>query len=363
MWDCMIRFLTAGESHGMSLTAILEGMPAGLPISIDKVNYELSRRQKGFGSSQRMKIEQDTVQITSGIFQGKTTGAPIALHICNKDYRSNSIEPLLTIPRPGHADFVAAKKYNYKNLRLALERASARETAIRTAVGAICRQYIEHFHIVLGGYVRQIGDVVLPIHKELHHNEYLQLFQQAEQNEFRCPEEQTAIQMKQAIEHAQQKGESLGGVITIFALNVPIGLGSHVHYDRKIDGQIGQAMFSIPSVKGIEIGSAFQNTLQYGSQVHDAFFYDEQKQIQRASNHAGGIEGGITNGQPIVIHLAIKPIPTLLQGMDSVDLATETNARTMYERSDICAVPRVVPIAESMLAIVLAQNFSTNDII
>lgn len=347
----MLRFFTAGESHGEELTAILEGMPSGIPISIDNINFELSRRQRGFGSSERMKLEHDTIHISSGVTNDVTTGAPIALHIKNKDNRTGQKSSPLTIPRPGHADYSAAIKYNYNDFRLSLERASARETAMRVAVGAICRQFLNNFNILIGGFVRSIGNCAIG---KLE-NSYPELWQLAENDPFRCPDSSVSAIMQQAVEIAQEKGDSLGGIGEVNALGVPVGLGSHVLYDRRLDAKIAMAMMSIPSIKGIEIGDAFENTKLYGSAVQDALYLEENK-ICRHSNHAGGIEGGISNGSPIIVRCAIKPIPTLKCGIDSIDFSSQQPTKTKYERSDTCAVPRVIPIMEAMLAFILAQE-------
>lgn len=347
----MLRFFTAGESHGEELTAILEGMPSGIHLSIDDINFELSRRQRGFGSSERMKLEHDTIKITSGVTNDVTTGTPIALHIKNKDNRTGQKSIPLTIPRPGHADYSAAIKYKYNDFRLSLERASARETAMRVAVGAICRQLLKNFNILIGGFVRSIGNCSIG-HIE---GSYPELWQRAENNFFRCPDSFVSASMQQTVEIAQKKGDSLGGIGEVNAIRVPVGLGSHVLYDRRLDAKIAMAMMSIPSIKGIEIGDAFDNAKLYGSEVHDAL-YLEENEVYRNSNHAGGIEGGISNGSPIIVRCAIKPIPTLLCGIDSIDFASHQNTKTKYERSDTCAVPRVIPVMESMLAFVLAQE-------
>jgi chorismate synthase len=350
----MIRFLTAGESHGPELTGILDGMPAGLPLLSEDINRELLRRQQGYGSGGRMHIERDTVQITAGVINGCTTGAPIALTVENRDYKNwveKDIAPLTT-PRPGHADLTGAIKYGYRDLRLALERASARETTMRVAVGAVCRKFLAEFGIVIGGYVTQIGEV----RAELNPNpDYLERFELAEQSDVRCPDPTAAERMHEAIHQVKVDKDTLGGIFEVVALNVPPGLGSHVQYDRKLDARIVGAMVSIHAMKGAEIGPGFDNAGKRGTQVQDEIELGNDGELIRRTNRAGGLEGGITTGQPIVVRVAMKPIATVLQALGTVNLATGEPQPTTYERSDFCALPRAVPIGEAMLAIVLAD--------
>jgi chorismate synthase len=360
----VLRFLTAGESHGPSLTAILEGMPAGLPLTPSDLQDDMRRRQKGYGSGGRMGIEKDAVRITAGVMGGRTTGGPIALHIENRDWaagwRDKDIPPM-TIPRPGHADLTGAIKYGYRDLRLALERASARETAARVAVGAVCRRLLAEFDILVGGYVVSIGDVVVslpPLAGDAAHRGYLSRFEAAEANEVRCPDPEAAERMRQAIFGAMQAKDTLGGVFEVVALDVPPGLGSHVHWDRRLDARLLWAVASIQAVKGVEIGPAFENARLPGSQVHDEIFVEgseEAPTLTRHSNRAGGFEGGITTGQPIVVRGAMKPISTTLTPRRSVDLASGEPAATQYERSDFCAVPRAAVVGEAMVTFVLAD--------
>lgn len=351
----MIRFLTAGESHGPMLTAIVEGLPAGLPLTPEDINSELARRQQGYGSGGRMSIERDEAQITAGVMNGQTTGAPIALLVENRDYKSwkeKDIAPL-TIPRPGHADLTGAIKYGYRELRLALERASARETTMRVAVGAVCKRLLSEFGIVVGGYVVQVGDVKAEIDSLLAYEERFRL---AEQNDVRCPDEHCIEAMHEAIHRVKVDKDTLGGVFEVVALHVPPGLGSHVHYDRRLDARLVAAMVSIHAMKGAEIGRAFEQAGKTGSQVHDDIVLDAQTgRLLRPTNRAGGVEGGITTGEPVVARVAMKPIATMLRGAQSVDLATGAPEATVYERSDFCALPRAVPIGEAMMAIVLAD--------
>lgn len=354
----MLRFLTAGESHGPSLTAILEGMPAGLPLTSELIDRDLARRQQGYGSGGRMKIERDHAQLTAGVTAGKTTGAPITFIVNNFDYdkwKDRDIEAM-TIPRPGHADLTGAVKYGYRELRLALERASARETTMRVAVGSACRALLAQFGIVVGGYVVSVGDVTTAPDTPHHVSEadYLARFERAEASDVRCHDEATSEQMRAKIRAIMEAKDTLGGVIEVAALHVPAGLGSHVHWDRRLSGQLAQAVMSIHSVKGVEIGDGFAETLRPGTQAQDELFVEEGE-IRQRSNHAGGLEGGISNGAPIILRAALKPIATTLNPLNSVDLANGEAVKTKYERSDFCQVPRAVPIVEAMACFVLAN--------
>lgn len=349
-----IRFLTAGESHGPMLTTILEGMPAGIPLSADAIDNDMARRQVGYGSGGRMSIEKDTVRITAGVMAGQSTGAPIAMILENRDFKNwkeKDIAPITT-PRPGHADLTGAIKYGYRELRVSLERASARETAMRVAVGAICKEFLKQFGIEILGYVTQIGDVVAEIPAN---PDYQTLFKIAEENDVRSPNPQAAEDMHEAIRQAKIDKDTLGGVFEIIALNVPPGLGSHVHHDRRLDAKLVSAMVGIQAMKGAEIGEGFANAGKRGSQVHDEMEPDGEGGIRRRSNRAGGLEGGITTGEPIIVRVAMKPISTMLRGAESVNLATGEPEMTTYERSDFCAVPRAVPVGEAMMAIVIAD--------
>jgi len=329
-------------------------MPAGLSLTEEDINAQLVRRQKGYGSGGRMQIERDQVHITGGLMNGLTTGGPIALTVTNRDFknwRERDITPVTT-PRPGHADLTGAIKYGYRELRLSLERASARETTMRVAVGAVCRRLLEEFDVKLGGYVTQIGAVRITLDDA---PDYQALHAAGEASDVRCPVPQVAEQMHAAIRQAKIDKDTLGGVFEVFALDVPPGLGSHVHWDRKLDARIIGAMVSIQAMKGAELGDAFANAGKYGSEVHDMIDRDEAGNLHRRTNRAGGLEGGITTGDPIRVRVAMKPISTMLKGAESVDLATGDPTPTTYERSDFCAVPRAVPVGEAMLAIVLAD--------
>ncbi len=364
----MLRFLTAGESHGPELTAILEGMPAGLSLSSEQLDIDLARRQQGYGSGGRMKIERDHARITSGVMAGQTTGGPIAFTVENLDYvkwADRDVEAL-TIPRPGHADLTGAVKYGYRELRLSLERASARETTMRVAVGSACRQFLKQFGIEVGGYVVSVGEIgvksevsgvtrtSIPDTGHLTPDTYSQRFAAAEASDVRCYDETVAETMRARIRQIMQAKDTLGGVIECVALNVPPGLGSHVHWDRRLSAKLTSAVMSIHAMKGVEIGDGFEETRRPGTQAQDEL-YAEDGLIKQRSNHAGGIEGGISNGAPIVIRAGLKPIATTLNPLDSIDLATGESVKTQYERSDFCQVPRAVPIVEAMVCYVLAD--------
>jgi chorismate synthase len=348
----MLRFLTAGESHGPSLTAILDGMAAGLPLTPDIVDRELTRRQKGYGSGGRMKIEKDSVRILGGVMAGETTGAPISMLVQNEDHvkwKGKAIEPM-TAPRPGHADLTGAVKYGFKDLRPALERASARETTMRVAVGAICKHFLAQFGILVGGYVASIGE----IQTDFGAMSYEERFVQAEESDVRCPIEASAQKMREEIEKTIHGKNTLGGILEIVALNVPVGLGSFMQWDKRLEARLALAVMSVQAIKGVEIGDAFANARLPGTQAQDAITLSHSN-LERSTNRAGGIEGGISNGQPIVIRAAMKPIATTLTPQQTVDLAAGENAPTKYERSDFCPVPRAVPILEAMVAFVLAD--------
>jgi chorismate synthase len=348
-----LRLLTAGESHGPLLSAILEGMPAGLPLTPDDIDPDLARRQTGYGSGGRMQIERDGVHFTGGVMAGRTTGAPIGLIVHNRDWKNWAEKdiPPLTTPRPGHADLTGAIKYAYDDLRLSLERASARETTMRVAAGAIAKKLLSVFGIQVGGYVVSIGQVDATLAPDMA---YSDRFAAAEASEVRCPDPAATEAMQTAIRQVKIDKDTLGGVFEIVALGLPPGLGSHVHYDRRLTARLLAAMGSIPSIKGAEIGPAFENTRHYGTQVHDAIEIQESE-LRRRTNRAGGLEGGMTTGQPLIVHAAMKPISTTLTPIDTVDLATGEASPTVYERSDFCAVPRAVIVGEAMVALVLAD--------
>jgi chorismate synthase len=347
-----LRFLTAGESHGPALTVILEGLPAGLPLTPGMINRDLARRQQGYGAGPRMKIESDTARILGGVMEGLTIGAPLALLIENLDHvkwRGRPV-PGFTAPRPGHADLSGAIKYGYSDLRPALERVSARETATRVAAGAVCRCLLDQFGIRVGGYVAAIGDVAanlegIPLEERP---------QRAEENEVHCPDAHAAAAMQAAIRKTMQDRDTLGGVIEVAAWGVPPGLGSSVHWDRRLEARLGAAVLSIPAIKGVEIGPAFENARLPGTRAHDPILLDGTNLV-RPSLRSGGVEGGITTGQPLLVRAAMKPIATTLVSQQTVDLATGEAVPTRYERSDFCPVPRAVVIVEGMVAFILAE--------
>jgi chorismate synthase len=347
-----LHFLTAGESHGPALAAILEGLPAGLPLSAESINQDLARRQHGYGAGPRMKLEQDQAQILSGVMDGLTTGAPLAFTIANKDHekwRAKAISPF-TRPRPGHADLTGAVKYGYSDLRPALERASARETAARVAVGAACRLFLAQFGIQVGGYVCSIGEITA----NLEGIDLAERIRLAQASEVGCPQPEAAQAMHTRIQQVMQERDTLGGVIEVVALGLPPGLGSYAQWGRRLDARLGAAALSVQAIKGVEIGPAFENARKTGTQVHDPIHLDGE-QIVRPSNRSGGLEGGITTGQPLVVRAAMKPIATTLTAQETVELANGQPAPTQYERSDFCPVPRAVVVLEAMLAFVLAD--------
>ena len=353
----MIRYLTAGESHGPQISAIVDGLPAGLALAPEDINGQLFRRQQGYGAGGRMSIEKDRVQISAGWMNGQTTGAPVALTVSNRDWRNwreRDISPMTT-PRPGHADLTGAIKYGYRDLRLSLERASARETTMRVAVGAICRKLLAEFGVVIGGYITRIGSVDLQFGDEWP-VDYQARFRAAEANDVRCPDGAVAERMHQEIRQAIIDKDTLGGIMELVALNVPPGLGSYVQHDRRLDARIIGAMVGIHAMKGAEIGPAFSNSSKRGTQVHDEIVLaGDGETLARRSNRSGGIEGGISTGEPVVARVAMKPISTVLGALGSINLATGEPEETTYERSDFCALPRAVPVGEAVLANVLAD--------
>jgi chorismate synthase len=344
----MLRFLTAGESHGRALTAIIEGLPAGLRLREDDLAAQMLRRQLGYGRSVRMKLEPDRVEIVSGLMGGETIGGPLALRIENRDVRVD--EPPLTRPRPGHADLVGAMKYGFRDMRRALERASARETAARVAVGAVCRVFLAEFGIRIFSHVLEIGGVGIT-----RRPPWEEIAEAAEASELRCADPEADRQMRAAIDRAKAEGDTLGGVFEVVALGVPPGLGSYVHWDRKLDGRLAQAVMSIHAVKGVEIGPGFEIARTPGSRAHDEIFYDSARGFYRETNHAGGTEGGVTTGGPLVVRGAMKPLSTLMTPLRSVDLQTKEAVKGAVVRSDVCAVPAAGVVGEAMVAVVLAD--------
>ena len=348
----MLRFLTAGESHGPALVSILDGMVAGLPLNPGVIDLELARRQQGYGAGGRMKIEKDTVAILGGVMAGQTTGAPISLLVQNDDHvkwKGKTIEALTT-PRPGHADLTGAVKFGYRDLRPSLERSSARETTMRVAAGAICKHFLSQFGIKVGGYVRTIGE----ISADIEGLSFINRFDFAEQSDVRCPDVQASEEMRLRIAEIMQNKDTLGGILEIVVLGLPAGLGSYSQWDRRLEARLGAAILSVQAMKGVEFGDAWENARLPGTRAHDAITLNEGN-LERPTNRAGGIEGGISNGQPIIIRVAMKPIATTLTPQTTVDLATGIQGPTKYERSDFCPVPRAVPILEAMVAFVIAD--------
>ncbi len=351
----MLRFLTAGESHGPGLTVIVDGLPAGLPIAPEEINRDLARRQGGYGRGGRQHIERDEVQILGGVVEGKTIGAPLGMFIPNRDYENwrNRPIPRWTRPRPGHADLAGASKYGLlEDMRLVAERASARETAARVAAGAVAKHLLRQAGIVVGSYVEAIGGETASV-EAMPLEERLAL---ALSSDVSCPDEAAALRMRQRIEAARQAGDSLGGILVVVALGLPVGLGSYAQWDRRLDARLAHAVMSIPAIKGVEIGPAFENAALPGTAVHDALYPGPYGPV-RHTNRAGGLEGGITNGEPLLLRAAMKPIPTTLAPLPTVDLATGEAVTTQYQRSDVCAVPAAAVVAEAMVAWVLADAF------
>jgi chorismate synthase len=354
-----MRFLTAGESHGQCLVAIIEGLPAGLPLNVSMINADLARRRRGRGRGGRMRIETDEASIVSGVRGGRTLGSPVAILIPNRDWvnwgRIMPVDspvsgPALTAPRPGHADLAGALKYATHDVRNVLERASARETAARVAVGAIARRFLAEFGADILGHVLAIGGIVaarLP-------RSFRALRVATEASEVRCGDPSAARRQAVMIDRATGKRDTVGGVIEVRAAGVPPGLGSHVHWDRRLDGRLVGAIMSIPAFKGVEIGDAFAVAAGPGSRAHDVIRYDRSGGFHRATNRAGGIEGGISNGEEIVIRAAVKPISTLGSPLETVDLVTKRRTRAIVERSDVCMVPAAAVVAEAVVAIELA---------
>lgn len=356
-----MRFLDAGETHGQALVGIIEGFPANVEIDINRINKLLSLRQVGYGRGRRMQIEKDLIKIISGVRNHKTLGSPITLLIENKDYvnweqymspySADINQKTVNIPRPGHADLSGSIKYRFNDARNVLERASARETAMRVAIGALCEELLKYFRIELYNHVIEIGGVRVNNYK---YDDY-QKFKDAENNGLFCIDKEAYLKMRLVIDKAIENGDSVGGIAEVICKNVPIGLGSHVHWDRKLDGLIAQAVMSIQSVKGVEIGLGFDYSKKYGSECHDEIFYSDQKGYFRKTNNAGGIEGGISNGCDIIVKAVFKPIPTLYKPLMSINMQTKEPTPSQIERSDHCAVPAGSIVMRSAIAWVIAN--------
>lgn len=357
-------FTTAGESHGKALVAVIEGLPSGLTIDVESINHELWRRQQGYGRGGRMKIETDKIEILSGVRHGRTLGSPVAIFIENRDFvhwtevmssEKLDVQPknprIVSRPRPGHADLPGGQKFASRDLRDILERASARETAARVACGAFARQLLAHFEIEIKSHVVKLGKIPeLPLQKS-----WKEISTISRDSPLNCADKSIENEMVNLIDEAKQNGDTLGGIFEVVAKNVPVGLGSHTSWREKLDGRIAQAFMSIQAVKGVEIGEGVQNAGRFGSEVHDEIFYSENS-FTRPTNRAGGLEGGITNGEELRVRGYLKPIATLRKALHSVDIETKQEDLAAFERSDITAVPAAGVIGEAMLAIVLANS-------
>lgn len=367
----MIRYLTAGESHGPQLTAIIDGVPSGLALTEEEINFDLARRQMGYGRGGRMQIERDKVAVLSGIRWGRTIGSPITLGVRNLDwenwqermspYEMHRDEKIrVTRSRPGHADLPGAMKYDHHDVRNILERSSARETAVRVAVGAVAKAFLKSFDIKVDGFVIELGEVKAS-GKALSVS---QLRDISEKSELFTYDSDAEVRMKEAIDRAKESGDTLGGIIEIVVSGVPAGLGSHVQWDRKLDARLAMSLMSIQAIKGVEVGKGFDAARDPGSKVHDEIYYDSTRIMRglptgyyRKTNNAGGIEGGISNGEDIVLRAAMKPIPTLYKPLRSVDIVTKEAFEATVERSDTCAVPAAAVVAEAVVAIEIANSF------
>ena len=372
----MLRYLTAGESHGPCLTMIIDGVPAGFSIQIEKINHDLWRRQQGYGRGGRMLIEKDEAQVRSGIRWGETIGAPVALGIENRDWKNwtkkmsalpedRDDKIAVTKPRPGHADLNGALKYDRSDIRDILERASARETVARTAVGSFAKQLLAPFEIRIMGYIRSIGNVAANLSR-LSFNE---IYARSEESPVRTADPDAEEKMIALIEECKREGNTLGGIFEIVVLGLPPGLGSHTQWDRKLDGRLARALMSIQAMKGVEIGLGFEMARRRGSEVHDEIFFDPSKDVSegtprvvptgfyRGSNNSGGTEGGMSNGAPLVARVAMKPISTLMSPLQSVDLRSKQPADASVERSDVCAAPAATVVGESVVAFEIARAF------
>ena len=359
----MLRYLNGGESHGKGLIAILEGVPAGLPLTAADINRDLSRRQRGYGRGGRMRIEQDRVEFLSGVRKGETLGTPVTLLVANKDWENWKdimaadpgppiTEKVVTCPRPGHADLVGAIKYNHRDIRNVLEKASARETAIRVAVGGVAKRLLAEFGMQVYSYTVEIGGVRASLEGFKTTEE---AFKRAEESEVRCPDNEASSRMVERIREAKHKGDTLGGVFEVVVTNPPFGLGSYAQWDRRLSARLAMALMSIQAMKGVEEGLGFEAARRFGSEVHDEIFYDRAEgKFTRGTNNAGGLEGGMTNGQPIVLRTAMKPISTLYNPKQSVDIQTKEPREATVERSDICTVPAAGVVGEAVVAYEMA---------
>ncbi len=358
-----IRFTTAGESHGPGLTAVVEGLPAGIEVVPEDIDSDLARRQLGHGRGGRMKIEKDRAEVTSGIRHGRTLGSPISLRIANRDYANweERMNPWpvdaevaeVHLPRPGHADLAGVWKYGFKDVRNVLERASARETTARVAAGALAKVYLRAFGVEIRSHVLQIGSVTAPLRDDLTPES----FERVDESPVRCLDSDASAAMVEEINVARKANESLGGVYDVVAFGVAPGIGSYVSWETRLDGRLAQAIMSIQAMKGVGIGDGFDLAGRVGSKAHDEIFYAEEHGFERETNRAGGIEGGMTNGDAVVVRGAMKPLPTLTKPLRSVDIETKEPAAALRERTDSCTVPAAAVVAEAMVALVLADGY------
>lgn len=360
-----MRYLTSGESHGPQLTVIIEGVPANLKIDVNEINEEMFKRQGGYGRGRRMQIEKDSVEIVSGVRHGYTLGSPITLIVKNDDFKHwrkimgadplteeelENMKRVITKPRPGHADLVGGMKYNHRDLRNVLERSSARETAARVAVGAVSKILLKSLDIEIYSRVIEIGGV-----KDDYEYTLEEVKQNIDHNDVRCINDDVAEKMRNRIDEAKKDGDSIGGIVEVVVENMPAGIGSYVHYDRKLDGRLAQAVVSINAFKGVSFGEGFKAAEKPGSEIQDEIAYDSEISYHRLSNHLGGLEGGMSNGMPIVINGVMKPIPTLYKPLNSVDIDSKDSFKATIERSDSCAVPAASVVCENVIAFEIAK--------
>lgn len=372
----MLRYFTAGESHGPCLTTIIDGVPAGFSIDVQKINHDLWRRQQGYGRGGRMLIEKDEAQIRSGIRWGETLGSPVALGVENRDWKNwtKKMSPkpedrderlAVTKPRPGHADLTGILKYHHSDIRNVLERASARDTVSRTAVGSFCKQLLAPFGVRVMAYIRSLGSV----EAKTEGLTYEEIFARSEESPVRVADKEAEEKMIALIDECKKKGDTLGGIFEVVVLGLPPGLGSHTQWDRKLDGRLARALMSIQAIKGVEVGLGFEMARRHGSEVHDEIFFDPNKMVSegmpriiptgfyRGSNNSGGTEGGMSNGAPLVVRAAMKPISTLMSPLQSVDLRSKQPADASVERSDVCSAPAAAVVGEAVVAFELAVTF------
>lgn len=351
----MIRFLTAGESHGKALTVIVDGVPSNISITEDDINRELEKRKFSVGRSGRAKIESDTAEILSGVRFGKTIGSPVSIIIKNLDWENwkDKVAPKITTPRPNHADFSGAVKYGLDDIRNVLERSSARETAARVAAGAVAKTILKNLDIHIRSHVIQIGNASTKIN--IRNKEEFDALESKSNKLTRCLDGNVSRFMEREVDKAEKNGDSLGGIFEVFAFGLAPGIGGYSQWDERLDGEISRAISSIPAIKGVEIGDGFKLADKYGSEVADEIYHDKNKGYYRKTNHMGGIEGGMSSGETVIVRAVMKPIPTIRKELDTVDIKTKNPAKSFYERSDVCAVPRAAIIAEAMCAITIAN--------